>query len=91
MEEGGDIAVFHQAGIAGFAAREIADQRDFGELLAALAVENGIGAEPLILAGPRMHVEINTAELLVAVENVEGRDGRIPNDGVFGRAESDVE
>src|SRR5208337_2546671 len=90
VEEGGDVAVFHQAGIARLAAGEIADERDFGKLLAVFAIENGIGAEPLILAGAGMHVEINAAELVLAVENVERGDGGIPDDGVLGGLEGDA-
>ena len=91
VEEGDDVAVLHEAGIAGRAAGEVADEHAFRKLAAANAGNDGPGGEPLVLALARMHVEVDAAEQLALVAgrgvvDVEGVDGGVPDDGVRSRA-----
>ena len=60
------------------AAGEVADERGLGQGAAAHAGDDGRGGEPLVLALARVHVEIEAAHELAAVEDLEDRDRRVP-------------
>ena len=78
VEESDDVGVLQQAGVAGVAAGEVADQRGLRQRAATDAGDDGRGGEPLVLAFARVHVEIEAADELAAVEDLEDRDGGVP-------------
>src|SRR5271165_547974 len=90
VKERRDLAVLHQSRLAWLAAGEVADQGSLGQLLPLLAVEKLVRAEPLVLAGARVHVEIDPPQLLVAVVHVKGADRWVPNGRVRHWFEGDV-
>src|SRR3981081_4798375 len=61
VQEYHHVAVLHEAGVAGRAAREVAHQHTFGELAAVDAEGERLGGEPLVLAFARMHVPVDGA------------------------------
>src|SRR5690348_18025669 len=79
VKECDHIVIAHQAWIAGRAAWKITDERALGQVLSRNAREDGVHAEPLVLARTRMHVEIEAAGKPVAVINLPRRDGRVPD------------
>ncbi len=92
VEEDDDLAVLHQSRIAGLAAGEVAHQHSLRKLPATNAGNDGSAGKPFVLAVARVHVEIDAAEQLALValsgiEDIEGVDGGIPNDGIFYRFE----
>ena len=62
MEEGGRVAVFHEAWIRCGWLRKVAHQSRLGQLLASHAVENGSQSRKREFARTRMHIEIETAD-----------------------------
>jgi len=70
---------------------EIADEDGLGQLLAADAVEYRSHFGVAKLARARMHVEIETADGLAAVDDDPGFDGGIPGGDVLFLLKADVE
>src|SRR6202012_793056 len=84
-----NIGVLHQAGIDGIviAARKITYKRSFRNLPSRNARHQRSGAEPLVLALARVHVEIETAHVTVAIEDIPRRYRRVPHLGIPSRTE----
>ena len=91
MEESFDVAVIHEAGIGGGGHGEVADEDSFGQLFAADAVEHRRHFGVAVFAGARMHVEIEAADGLAAVDDDPGFDGGIPRGNILFLLEADVE
>ena len=91
VEESLHVAVIHEAGIVGGGSGEVADEDGFGQLLAANAVEHRSHFGVAVLAGARVHVEIETADGLAAVDDDPGFDRGIPGGNVLFLLEADVE
>src|ERR1700738_2262466 len=68
VQEHHHVAVLHEAGVAGRAAREVAHQHPLGQLSAVDTERERLGGEPLVLAFARMHVHVDAAEPDLAVE-----------------------
>ena len=80
VEERRHLVERHQAGVAGFAAGEAADQHHFGELPAADAGARGRGrGAAAALAGPRVHVEIDARNEAPVVEHLVRLDRSVPH------------
>ncbi len=62
VEVGDDVGVLQQGGVFVGGLREVADERCFGELLAAHAANKRALGEPLALALARVHVEVDSAD-----------------------------
>ena len=78
VKEGDHVGVLQQAGVAVVSAGEVADERGLGQSAAAHAGDDGRGGEPLVLALAGVHVEIEAADRLAAVEDIEDRNGGVP-------------
>ena len=78
VEESFDVTVVHEAGIGGGGCGEVADENGFGQLLAADAIEHSDHFGVAELAGTGMHVEIEAADGLAAVDDDPGFDRGIP-------------
>src|SRR3984957_2113289 len=91
MEEGFDVAVINETGIRGGGYGEVADEDSLGQLLAADAVEPRRHFGVAVFAGARMHVEIEAADGLAAVDDDPGFHGEIPRGNILFLLEADVE
>ena len=78
VEEGHHLAVLEQRSWP----REIADQRRLGEPLPRLPRLQGELRRVLVLAVPRMEVEVEAPDHLAALEHVVAGDVRVPHGGV---------
>jgi len=83
VEESFDVAVIHEAGVGGGGHGEIADQDSLRQLFAADAVEHRGHFGVAVLARARVHVEIEAADGLAAVDDDPGFDGGIPGGDVL--------
>ena len=91
VEESFHVAVVHQAGVGGSGHGKVADQDGFGQLLAADAVEHRHHFGVAVLAGARVHVEIEAADGLAVIDDDPGFDRGIPCGDVRFLLEADVE
>ena len=86
VEESDHVAVLQQAGIILIPGGEVAEERGFRHCPPADAGDHRRGGEPFVLAFAGMHIKIETAHGMAAVEDLEDRDGRVPG-GCSGGAE----
>ncbi len=83
VEESLHVAVIHEAGIVRSGCGKVADEDGFGKLLAADAVEHRSHFGVAVLAGARVHVEIEAADRFAVVDDDPGFDGGVPGGNVI--------
>src|ERR1035441_662638 len=78
MKIGHHVVVLHEPWVARLAARKVADQCCLRQVASAYARHHGRGGEPLVLAFARVHVEVEAAHQLAALEDLKDSYGRVP-------------
>ena len=91
VEQRAHVAVLEQAGIAGLAAGEVADQRGLGDLAAGHAAAHVELRRVAVLVGARVHVEVEAPDHLPALHHLPALDRRVPHRRVRAAAKAHAE